>query len=249
MIFKTIQLLKEDSDFRLEMVHDAVECEIVKRINRFLVEILIDGSPTVAYVNNTGRLLEFMVRGRVAYCLKTHSEKTRYRLFAVDVGDGLAAIIDTRIQMKLFERAADRGLIHWLGRHRIVKRNCRLGGSLIDYLIELDGRLAYLEVKSAVLRDSEGYALYPDCPTARGRRHIMEIIKYAEEGGLGIIVFIAALPHVNGFKPNPRGDREIPKLLLKAYDAGCVLKAISVYYDRHSSSFYLNSPDIPVLLR
>jgi len=242
-------LLKENFDFRLESVHDTVECEIVKRINRFLVEILIDGSPTIAYVNNTGRLLEFIVRGKVAYCLKTHGGKTKYRLFAVDVENGLAAIIDTRIQMQLFERAADMGLIHWLGRHRIVKRNCRLGGSLIDYLIELDGRLAYLEVKSAVLRDSEGYALYPDCPTARGRKHIMEIIRYVERGGLGIIMFIAALPHVNGFKPNPRGDKEIPKLLLKAYEVGCILKAISIYYDGCSSSFYLNSPDIPVLLR
>jgi len=241
--------LEKSTDFRLEEVYDVVECEIVRRINRFLVEILIDGSPTIAYLNNTGRLLEFMAEGRVAYCLKAYGGKTRHRLFAVDVGDGLAAIVDTRIQMRLFEKAASKGLIHWLGKHRIVKRNCRLGRSLIDYLIELDGRLAYLEVKSAVLRDGEGYALYPDCPTIRGRRHIMDIIKHAEEGGLGIIVFIAALPNINGFKPNPRGDGEIPKLLLKAYETGCVLKAMSAYYDRRSSSFYLDSPDIPVLLR
>lgn len=241
-------MLNQNVNFRLEEVHGVVECEIVRRINRFLVEVLIDGSLTLAYINNTGRLLEFMARGGKAYCLKTCGGKTRYRLFAVDVEDNMAAIIDTRIQMRLFENAVNGGLIYWLGNCRIVKRNCKLGKSLIDYLVEQNGRFAYLEVKSAVLRDDRGYAMYPDCPTPRGRRHMMEMIEYVKKGGLGIIVFIAALPYVNAFKPNPMGDAEIPKLLLKAYEAGCILKAISMHYDGCSSSSYLDSPDIPVLL-
>ncbi|MFN3622342.1 MAG: DNA/RNA nuclease SfsA [Nitrososphaerales archaeon] len=241
--------MNQNIDFRLEEVRGAIKCEIVRRINRFLVEVLIDGSLTIAYINNTGRLLEFMVRCSNAYCLKTYGGKTRCRLFAVDIEDNMAAIIDTKIQMRLFENAVNKGLIYWLGKCRIVKRNCRVGRSLIDYLVEQNGRLAYLEVKSAVLRDDKGYAMYPDCPTLRGRRHVMEIIEYVEKGGLGIIVFIAALPYVNAFKPNPVGDAEISKLLLKAYEAGCILKAISMHYDGYSSSFYLDSPDIPVLLQ
>lgn len=240
--------MNQNLNFRLEEVHGVVECEIVRRINRFLVEVLIDGSLTLAYINNTGRLLEFMVRGGKAYCLKTCGGKTRYRLFAVDVKDNMAAIIDTRIQMRLFENAVNKRMIHWLGECRIVKRNHRLGRSLIDYIVEQNGRFAYLEVKSAVLRDDKGYAMYPDSPTLRGRRHVREIIEYVEKGGLGMIVFIVALPYVNAFKPNPMGDVEIPKLLLKAYEVGCILKAIRMHYDGCSSSFYLDSPDIPVLL-
>ncbi|MEM3604760.1 MAG: DNA/RNA nuclease SfsA [Candidatus Bathyarchaeia archaeon] len=239
----------KNNGFKLEDVDDVVKCEIVDRINRFLVKVVIDGFSTIAYMNNTGRLSEFLVTGKKAYCLKTYGGKTGHRLFAVDVEDGMAAIIDTKIQMRLFEKAVNEGLIYWLGKCRIVKRNCRLGRSLIDYLVELDGRLAYLEVKSAVLRNDRGYAMYPDCLTLRGRKHIMEIIKHTEGGGLGIILFIAALPYVSAFKPNPMGDAEIPKLLLKAYDVGCILKAISMHYDGYSSSFYLDNSDIPVVLQ
>lgn len=239
----------KNSGFKLEEVHDVVKCEIVNRINRFLVEVVIDDSSTIAYMNNTGRLSQFLITGKKAYCLKTYGGKTRHRLFAVDVKDEKAAIIDTRIQMHLLEKAVDKGLIYWLGKSRIVKRNCRLGRSLVDYFIEHDGRFTYLEVKSAVLWSEEGYAMYPDCPTLRGRRQIMDIIRCVEMGGSGIIVFIAALPYVKAFKPNPRGDVKLSRLLLKAYEMGCILKATSMHFDACSSSFYLDKPDIPIILQ
>lgn len=239
----------EGDHSKLEVVPDVVTCEIVNRVNRFIVRVIIDGLPTMAYLNNTGRLSELLVAGRRAYCLKAYGGKLGYRLFAVDVMGGKAAILDTRIQMLLFEKAINKRLIRWLERCRIVKRNYRLGKSLIDYLIEHDGKIACLEIKSAVLRSEDGYAMYPDCPTPRGRRHIIDIIRYVEAGGVGIIVFIAALPYAKAFKPNPRGDAELTRLLLKAQEVGCILKSTSMYYDGSSSSFYLENPDIPVILQ
>jgi len=230
---------------RLEGV---VRCEVVRRVNRFVVEVLVGGRPFKAYINNTGRLEEYLVRGRGAYCLKTPpGRKTKYRLFAIH-NSGLGAIIDTQIQMNAFERALEMGVIPWLEKCRVVRRNTRLGSSLIDYLLECPQGEFYLEVKSAVLRGEGGYAMYPDCPTTRGRRHIREITEHVSRGGLGGVVFIAALPGVSAFKPYEKGDPEIPALLKEAVKKGVLVRALAMYYDPRPSFVTLYNPDLRVEL-
>jgi len=90
--------------------------------------------------------------------------------------------------------------------------------------------------------------MYPDCPTVRGRRHIKELIQHVSAGGRGAIVFIAALPNIQAFKPDPHGDPEIPTLLSKAQAAGVLVKAINIHYDPPTSAIYLDDPDLKVEL-
>lgn len=224
-----------------------LECVIIERINRFVVKVLIEGEMCRAYINNTGRLLDYLVRGRKGFCIRTEwTEKTDYRLFSVRE-DGLGAIVDTQLQMRTFEKAAWMKCIPWLGECRVVKRNAKLEESLIDYLMECGGDRVYLEVKSAVLKDGS-YAMYPDCPSSRGRKHLKELTDYVKRGGRAIILFIAALPEVKAFRPNDSGDPEICKLLREAYEAGVEVKSIGLYYNPEDSFVYLYNPDLEVEL-
>ncbi len=228
-------------------VHNVTKCTIIQRLNRFVVKILVRGRPTTAHINNTGRLRQYIVKGKIGYCVDNlRSGKTEYRVIAINDA-GLGAIIDTRLQMRAFEEAINRGLIPWIEGYRIIKRDVKLKASRIDYLLgRLDERI-YVEVKSALLRWGE-YAAYPDCPTSRGRRHISEITEYVLEGGRGAIVFLAAMPHVEGFKPYPLGEPVIPKLLRRAQECGVLIKAISMHYDPDTSGIYLDNPDLKVRL-
>ncbi len=225
------------------------ECVIVKRLNRFVVEIEVAGITYRAYINNTGRLLEYMVRGRRAYCLeRKRPGKTSYRLFAVeDMGAG--ALIDTRMQMDSFEKLVHENMIPWLRGCRVKRGSPRLGSSVLDYLLECGGRLLYVEIKSAVMRGDTIYAMYPDCPTLRGRRHIRELTRHANKGGWAAIVFIAGLPGVKAFKPYGEGDPEIPGLLWEAARAGVMIKSINIYYVPRESAIILANPDLPVILQ
>jgi len=223
------------------------ECVILERVNRFTVKIILDGKVQKAYINNTGRLIDFIVKGRKGFCIEHERKvKTDCRLFAVKEGN-LAAIIDTQIQMKTLEKIIMLGLTRWSRGCRILRRNPRLGSSIIDYLLECGGEKVYLEVKSAVLRNGK-YATYPDCPSLRGRRHVKEIMNHVRNGGCGIILFIAALPNVEAFKPNSPADPEISRLLVEAREAGVEIRAIELYYNPRDSSVYLSKPDLPVEL-
>jgi DNA-binding sugar fermentation-stimulating protein len=98
------------------------------------------------------------------------------------------SIIDTQLQMKCFEIALEKGYISWLScpnslcqvrncphRAKILKRNFRINHSLIDYLIEHKNKKYLLEIKSAVMK-YKNFAMYPDCPSIRGQKHIKELI-------------------------------------------------------------------------
>lgn len=238
---------EKDSGYKIIVIPDAVNCRVITRLNRFVVEVRMRDTSRRACINNTGRLHQFLVEGKKGFCLRNEKlGRTDYRLFAIE--DELpGAIIDTRLQMKAFEEAVAQGVMPWLKGYRIVKRNARLGESLIDYLLAGNGKEVYLEVKSAVLREGH-YAMYPDCPSSRGRRHVGQLAAYVRKGGEAIILFIAALPNIKAFKPNKAGDEVLCQLLRDAQQAGVVLRSVGMLYLPQDSSIRLFNADLPVSL-
>lgn len=240
-------MMEELTGIKVCRIANPQECRIIERLNKFVVTVEIKGNYHHAYINNTGRLSELLVKGRKAFCLGTHDQgKIDFRLFAIEESE-LGALIDTHLQMKVFERSLERNLIPWLEGCRILKRNATLGASRIDYLLECHRKAVYLEVKSAVLRDGE-YAMYPDCPSERGRKHLKELSRYMKEGGEGILLFIAALPQVKVFKPNKRADEKLYEALEEAYSSGVEIRAVGLYYNPQDAFVYLFNPDLEISL-
>ena len=232
---------------RILKIEEPLKCLILERVNRFVVKVLLDDKPTRAYVNNTGRLHDYLNEGRTGFCIRPRRPgKTDCRLFGVSE-DGLAAIVDTQLQMEAFEKALEMGLFPWMKGYRLLKRNERLGGSLIDYLLDCRGETVYLEVKSAVMKEGE-VAMYPDCPSARGRKHIRELTEHVKGGGHGSVLFIAALPGVKAFRPNQSADPELSRMLTEALKVGVELRSIGLYFDPEDSFVYLFDPDLEVYM-
>lgn len=212
-----------------------------------MVKIEIRGKPFRAHINNTGRLSEFMNRGGIAFCFPNeHLVKTGFRLFAVGER-GLGCLIDTQLQMKAFEKALDSNLIPWLRGCRMIKKNAKLGTSLIDYLLDCGSQEVFLEVKSVVLRENQ-YAMYPDCPSERGQKHIKEITDYVRKGGKALILFMAALPQVRAFKPNKPADPLLNNFLVEASRIGVRVKSIGLFYHPQDSGVYFYNPDLDINL-
>jgi sugar fermentation stimulation protein A len=223
------------------------ECRILERLNRFVVRVEISGKQHSMHINNTGRLEEFLVRGRKAFCTEIKNPgKTDGKLFAIEER-GSGALIDTQLQMKAFERLVEKGRIPWLKDCSIQKRNPRLGTSVLDYLLKGENKTVFLEIKSAVLREGR-YATYPDCPTTRGQRHVQELAEYSKKGGASVIVFMAALPGVSAFKPYKKGDPILYDYLQDANKQGVCIKAIGLFFDPGDKRIHLFNPDLPVVL-
>ncbi len=225
-----------------------VTCVLERRLNRFVVQVRHRGRSWSARINNTGRLLELLVEGREAACLPW-DRKTSFRLFAIREETGWA-LVDTQFQMKAFEQALESYRIGWLKGYRLVRRNPRLGDAVLDYLLTKkrgDAEL-FLETKSAVLRGgarARTLAMYPDCPTLRGQRHVRALTEHAARGGKGVICFIAALPGVAAFQPSVTGDPVVAALIKESRDAGVEVRAVAMHFD--GNGILLDDPDLPVL--
>lgn len=208
--------------------------KIIERVNRFVVKIKIGNKVFNASLNNTGRLLDYLQKDKECLVIKRKALKTNYRLVAVKDRNSWA-LIDTDLQMKAFEVALNKNLVGFLKGAKIIKRNPRYKNSVFDYLIKHKNKEIFVELKSAVLRKGE-FAMYPDCPTERGRRHIKEITELKDRG---MIIFICTLPYIKKFKPYKEGDPEIPKLLEIAKKNNVKIKALKflfkknfIYYDK-----------------
>ncbi len=207
-----------------------IPCTFLERLNRFVALVEVDGKVRKALITNTGRLEEFMIPGRRAFCVPKQGGKTDFVLIAFEDLEGKGAIIDTRTQAKAFERALELNMIPWLKDCRIKRKEITIGKSRLDYLFECPDGEIYAEMKSAVLRSGEKgeYAMYPDCPSLRGQKHIRELIRLRGEGKRAMIFFVGALPGVERFRPHAGGDPKIAELLREARDRGVEIHALSL---------------------
>jgi sugar fermentation stimulation protein A len=158
------------------------------------------------------------------------------------------AVVDTRLQSRVFEEAVSRGLLPWLEGCRIAVREPVFNGGRLDYLLDCNGSPVLVETKSAVLRSRDGfYAMYPDCPSIRGRKHVRELVRIAGSHGRALLVFSAALPRVVAFKPYWEGDPVLAGLIGEAARSGVDVRAYSFHMDE-TGLIVLDEPDLPVIV-
>jgi sugar fermentation stimulation protein A len=216
---------------------------IIERLNRFVVKARVKNRYILAHLNNTGRLEDFLKKGKVGLFLPIE-DKLKFRLSMVQESKNIYSVIDTQLQMKCFEIALEKGYISWLKGAKILKRNFRINHSLIDYLIEHKNKKYLLEIKSAVMK-YKNFAMYPDCPSIRGQKHIKELIDNSKNS---IILFVAGMKNISAFSPNKNADPKIYELLKIAKNKGVKIKAIQIYFDEKRKSVILKNDDLPVIL-
>jgi len=217
--------------------------KVVKRLSRVTVLIWLGGKELKAHIRNTGRLLDLIYPGSDVLVQLRRNGITRASIVGVRAVNG-AALVDTYLQARAFEKACELGKISWLRPYRIAKKEVKINGSRIDYELYADGiGKGYLELKSAVYL-SDGYAMYPDSPTVRGRRHIL-LMKELAKAFRSVITFVAAHPSAKGFKPCKSGDPVIARLLEDAKMCGVEIRAVKVHITEEST-VVLDDDNLPV---
>ncbi len=220
-------------------------CRIIKRDTRFTVKVSLNGREELALLRNTGRLHDLIYHDAPALCTpRPPGGKTRYLLVGVSIAGSSVALIDPKIQCEAFEQASSRGLIPWLRDWHIDRTEVVVEDSRIDYSIRsVTGEQGFLETKSAV-HFTGYYAMYPDCPSERGRRHIRVLRDLRRRGHRSVLTFIAAHPSAEAFTPDIESDPKLASELLHASQKGVEVYAVKMSLDK--ASVVLMNPQIPV---
>ena len=198
-----------------------VEGIFIERPNRFIARIMLPEGETIAHVKNTGRCWELLIPG-VRVCLEDHGEnttrKTRYSLISVWKGDMLINM-DSQVPNAVAADALEKGLITQLPKVDLIKREKTFGDSRFDIYYERGEQKGFLEVKGVTLEE-DGIARFPDAPTIRGTKHIMELIKAKKEGYKASILFLVQMKGPVLFEPNKKMDPEFAEAVQLAAKKG-----------------------------
>ncbi len=103
---------------------------------------------------------------------------------------------------------------------------------------------AFMEVKGVTLEE-DGLAMFPDAPTERGVKHIMELINARREGFEAYILFVIQMKEMTAFAPNRKTHPQFGDALKAAAEAGVHILAYDCMVTEDSLS--LDRP-VPVSL-
>lgn len=214
--------------------NNKVEGKFLKRINRFVAEVEIQGEVHQVHVPNTGRMKELLIRG-ARVLLKYHPaphKKTSYTLMLVEK-DGILVCIDSRIANQLFFDHLSNGESEEFLHIQDLKREVKYGNSRFDMAFLEGNQQVLIEVKSVnLVRDS--IAMFPDAPTIRGNKHVQELIIAQSKGIKTGIVFIVQRSDATSFLPHWDKDLNFSQSLLEAHSQGVLVKAFSCQIDEES---------------
>lgn len=206
---------------------NTVPAVFVRRVNRFVAEVMIDGDIEKVHVKNTGRLKELLVPKAKVTLQKSAklSRKTAYDLISV-YKPGLKWVnIDSLAPNELMKRY----LMSF--DYDVVKPEYTYGDSRFDFYMEKQGEKYLTEVKGCTLAadTARGTGLFPDAPTERGVKHLDELAAAAKEGYHCQIAFVIQMNGIHMVFPNNDTQPEFGQALTRAAKAGVQV----VYYGCH----------------
>ena len=208
--------------------------KLIRRYKRFLADVeCVDGSQLTVHTPNTGSMLGCSTPGHNIWIRDSENNKRKYRFsWEISEGDSDSLIgVNTVLANKLVVEGIEKKVIQELAHYGMIRTEVAYGeGSRIDILLQdtLDSRPdCYVEVKNVTAREGD-YAIFPDAVTARGTKHLLELVNMASAGYRAVIFFCIQRDDVREFRPANEIDPEYARTLAHAVKHGVEALAYAV---------------------
>ena len=190
----------------------------LRRPNRFIAHIEVNGIEEVCHVKNTGRCKELLTDRATIY-VQHHDDskrKTKYSLIAVEKGNLL---------INMDSQAPNKVVGEWIkerepfGEVKLLKPECKYGNSRFDFYLETATDKMFIEVKGVTLEE-EGVVRFPDAPTERGIKHLEELVACTKAGYKAAVIFVVQMEGMCHFEPNYKTHPAFGEALMRAQAEG-----------------------------
>lgn len=200
----------------------------LRRPNRFLAEVMVEGESITVHVRNTGRCEELLVPGcHVVLAAADNPERqTAWDLVAVWKEREQAS----PLLINLDAGAPNEAAAEWLPHSGLfpagaeIEREVTFGDSRFDFKITAGETISFLEVKGVTLEEN-GIAKFPDAPTERGAKHLRELAACKAQGYGAYLLFVIQMEEASKFEINTEMDPEFNEALHEADAQGVIIHA------------------------
>ena len=215
----------------------------LKRPNRFIAQIEINGKEEIVHVKNTGRCTELLVPGAEVFVQKSESaeRKTGWDLICVRK-NGRLINMDSQVTNKVVQEWIEAG--KWFSDVKIVRPEVTYKNSRFDLYVEYEGKKAFIEVKGVTLEE-EGVVRFPDAPSERAVKHLKELEMAVQDGYEAYVFFVVQMKGVRYFTPNRRTHGEFANVLAEAAENGVHVIARDCFVTEDSIAI---ADEVPVVL-
>lgn len=216
----------------------------LSRPNRFVAHVRLDGREEICHVKNTGRCRELLLPGAEVWC-QHHDDpgrKTAWSLITVRKGERLVNL-DSQVPNKLALDYVKQGGLGFAP--QMAKPEQTYGNSRFDLYYEAGERRGFVEVKGVTLEDG-GVARFPDAPTQRGRKHLLELQAAVEAGFDAWVLFVIQMADIRRFEPNWPRDPDFAEALCRAAEHGVQVRAVECFVTEDSLAI---TKEVPVALK
>lgn len=197
----------------------------IERPNRFIARVLMAGGVETVHVKNTGRCREILIPNARVILEKASNEerRTQFSLIAAYKRDILINI-DSQAPNQVVYETLQQGLLPQFQNLTRIAKEVRFGNSRFDLYYETESEKGFIEVKGVTL-ERDGTALFPDAPTERGAKHLVELAEAAKLGFKGHVIFLIQMKGPRRFLPNTAMDPKFTEALRIARASGVEILA------------------------
>lgn len=190
----------------------------IKRYKRFFVDIKLDNKVITAHCPNTGSMYGLLNKGNKVWLSKSNNpnRKLKYTLEIIEEKKTKVGV-NTHSTNKIVFHALQKNLIDEFNNILKIKPEVKFGSNTrFDFLIINKNNKAFIEVKNVTLSRKKGVAEFPDAVTARGLKHINELIKARKKNYKIFILFLIQRNDCKSFSIAKDIDPDYSDALTKA---------------------------------
>ncbi|MCL1865669.1 MAG: DNA/RNA nuclease SfsA [Spirochaetes bacterium] len=214
-----------------------IKAVLIKRVNRFVAEVSLNGERIRVYVPNTGRLSELALP-RTEVLLSEINTKFKYKILYI-IDDSFPVMIDSAYSNKLMYKLFEERKVPELIQYDIIKKEPAYENHRFDFHVGFNDKDFFIEIKSCTLF-YKSIGSFPDAVSSRAAKHIRALA----DSGKGKLIFFVLKSSIEKFIPNYHTDFKFYETL-NFYKDKIDIRAFAVRYNEDLEIESLK--DIPVL--
>lgn len=232
----------------------------IERPNRFIADIELEDEIIRAHVHDSGRLSELLYKGNKVKVKKADKpeRKTKWDLISAK-GEGEDVLVNSAYHRYISENLLKNKEFSPFGSIDNLQAEVKYGKSRIDYLLKKDGVSIWVEIKGVSLSVYRE-AMFPDAPSERAQKHLLELIELKKSGDRAAVVLLI-LRDSKEFRPKWETDPRFSELFYKAIEEGVEVYPVQLAYEdgvikykglipigpnRYKEEFDLNYEDLKI---
>ena len=225
-----------------------IEGRLVRRYKRFLADVeLADGTVVVAHCPNPGSMKTMKEEGCKVWLSASDNPKRKLAFtWELVLSASSLTLVNTARANGIVEEGLHAGVVRPLSGFHTLRREVRYGDkSRLDFHLQWEDRSCFVEGKNVTMFDGPGRSAFPDSVTARGAKHLRELMSIAAKGERAVLLFCSSRADTTRIRPADEIDPVYGETLRVAAREGV---AIMAYSCKLSESQVVLAEAIPVEL-